>query len=111
MAEDVGKRLKRARQARKLSREQVSTRLGISVSAVQHHESGRNDPTMDNLAKYSKTYRISTDWIILGKGKGPLDPRDPREAILEVWDQLTPSDQPRVLSLAQSFLNQEKDSA
>lgn len=57
------------------------------------------------------SYRISTDWIVLGRGKGPLDARDPREAVMEIWDALTAADQPRVLSLMQAFLPKEKDSA
>lgn len=111
MAEDVGNRLREARKAKGLSRPTVAERMGLTRGALQHHEQGTADPSMANLAKYAKIYRVSIDWIVFGKGKGPTDAREPREAVLEVWDQIATGDQPRVLSLMQSFLPKEKDSA
>lgn len=111
MSEDVGKRLHTARKARGLSRKVVAERLHVSEAAVQHHESGKNDPSLPLLARYSRIYKISTDWIILGKGKGPLDARDPREAVLEVFDQIAPTRQPQALAVLQTFLPKEKESA
>lgn len=111
MAQDVGERLKQACKVRGWSRKIVAERMHLTEGAIQHHESGDNDPTMPNLAKYSRIYKVSTDWIILGKGKGPLDQRDPREAVLEVWDDIAPSRQPQAFAVLQTFLSKEKASA
>lgn len=111
MAQDVGDRLKAARKARAMSRRDVAERLTVSVAAIQHHESGQNDPSLSNLAKYARIYRISTDWIITGKGKGPLDARDPREAVLEVFDAIPEAQQPQALAILQALIGPEKRSA
>lgn len=111
MADDVGERLKQARKARGFSRAVVAERMRVTEAAIQHHESGKNDPSLPLLAKYARIYRISTDWIIMGKGKGPTDARDPREAVLEVWDGIAPTRQPQALAVLQTFLPQEKQSA
>lgn len=111
MAEDVGERLKQARKARGLSRKTVAERLHVTEAAIQHHESGKNDPSLPLLARYARLYKISTDWIILGKGKGPLDARDQREAVLEIFDDIPPTRQPHALTVLQTFLPKEKQSA
>lgn len=65
---EIGERLKEARKARKLSREQVAQRIGKSVATVQHNENGTRSITIDTLYDYCATLRISTDWLIAGLG-------------------------------------------
>lgn len=66
---EIGERLKAARKARKLSREQVAQRIGKSVATIQHNENGTRSITIDTLTDYCKTLRISTDWLIAGIGQ------------------------------------------
>jgi transcriptional regulator with XRE-family HTH domain len=65
---EIGERLKQARKARKLSREQIAQRIGKSVATVQHNENGERSITIDTLYAYCTALRISTDWLIAGIG-------------------------------------------
>lgn len=65
---EIGERLKAARKARKLSREQVAQRIGKSVATVQYNENGTRSITVDSLYDYCTTLRVSTDWLIAGLG-------------------------------------------
>lgn len=65
---EIGGRLTQARTARKLTREQLAKRLGLSTAAVQHHESGLRGIRRTNAEAYAKALRISVEWLFTGIG-------------------------------------------
>ncbi|MBF0143561.1 MAG: helix-turn-helix transcriptional regulator [Magnetococcales bacterium] len=63
----IGQRLKAARQSVGLSQRDVCAALGVGTSAWNHWEMGRRSPDLMTLIRFSKTYGISTDWILSGE--------------------------------------------
>ena len=47
MENSIGKRLSQARKAKKLTQEQLSELIGVSVSEISRIETGRNSTTID----------------------------------------------------------------
>lgn len=72
MSDDVHARLKRARKTAgfKTAREAAES-LGIAYQTYVGHENGRARPNIDEAAKYARRYKVSCDWLLTGKGRGP----------------------------------------
>lgn len=103
MAEDLGRRLREARRAVGLSRKAVAERLGLTVGAVQHHETGRSDPEARTVAAYARMYRQTTDWLLLGRGVGPSGAADPVAEIADILDALPSDQREHALSVIRTF--------
>lgn len=69
-SQEIGERLRQAREAAGMDRKTVHARLGrgFSVSAVQAHENGRNDLRPSVMLTYCRLYKVSLPWLITGKG-------------------------------------------
>lgn len=65
---EVGKRLRKARQAAGITREAIAERFDISVSTVQMHETGRNGFSGRLAAQYSRAYQVRVGWLLQGSG-------------------------------------------
>lgn len=81
--DEIGARLESARKAANLSREQAGERLGISVSAIQAHENGRNALKPDMAVSYTRLYKVSLQWLFEGKG----DMSDAAE-VVDIWTRI-----------------------
>lgn len=66
----IGQRLKAARQSVGLSQMEVCAVLGVGTSAWNHWKMVRCSPCMMTLARITKTYSISADWILCGELSG-----------------------------------------
>lgn len=75
---EIGARLALAREARKLTREQLAERVGISLATVQHHENGVRGIRRAAAEDYRKVLKFSLEWLYTGlgsmDGKGAGDP-------------------------------------
>lgn len=40
--------------------------------SVRDHEAGRRTPSAEQIAAYAKAYRVSTDWLVVGKDPPPV---------------------------------------
>ena len=67
MSKTVGDRLQEARKDRGLARDEVAERLGMSLSAVQAHENGRNQLKPEGLEAYARIYGVSIEWLVTGR--------------------------------------------
>lgn len=56
--------LKKAREAKKLTQEQVASFLGWSTQTYQAWELGKNEPDIETLKKLSKLLDVSIDYIV-----------------------------------------------
>jgi transcriptional regulator with XRE-family HTH domain len=61
-----GERWKQARVTAGLSQEQVAHALDVSRVSVSHYESGRNEPGLEALIRFSAITRTSVEWLVLG---------------------------------------------
>lgn len=69
LQEDIGARLRNAREAADISRDDAAARLGLKTAAVQHHESGARGISNEYLAKYCRLYNVRIGWLIEGTGR------------------------------------------
>lgn len=98
--EAVGRRLRQARKATGLTREAVRQRIGFdTVGAIQHHENGRSLPDAPTLAFYARTYKVSVDWILTGKGRGPGDVKDETAEAIRLLDDMPEPERQRALNI------------
>lgn len=64
---EFGKRLKQARESKKLTQQEVADKLGIGKpQTISAYETGKNDPSIDTLRKLSEIYDVSTDELLFG---------------------------------------------
>lgn len=71
--------LKRIRQERKLSQEDLAQELFISRQAISKWENGEATPDMENLIKLADIFGTSLDYLILGK-----EPEKRVERVVEI---------------------------
>lgn len=60
----IRKRLSQARKAKKLTQEQLSELIGVSVSEISRIETGRNSTTIDTLMKFCDELDVGLDFIL-----------------------------------------------
>ena len=79
--DSLGKRLKAARQAVKLTQAEVSEKLYVSAQAVSLWEQDENYPDISKLPELSRLYKVSIDWLVSGEA--------PDELLLEITKHLS----------------------
>ena len=65
----VAQRLKTARQACKLTQNQVAEILGIDRSAYTYYETGKTSPSLTNLLRLASIFKVEVAWLL-----GEADP-------------------------------------
>lgn len=60
----LGKRLEQQRLLMKLTRKEVSTATGLSVSAISNYENEERTPSLQALIRLARVYRCSTDYLL-----------------------------------------------
>lgn len=64
----IGHRIREARKLRGYNRQWLAEQIGVSQPSVSDWESGRNDPTMDNLAMAARVLDVHIEWLATGRG-------------------------------------------
>ncbi len=59
--------LREIRKKKKISQLQASFALNISREALSYYENGKRSPDIDMLVKMSTYFKVSIDYLILGK--------------------------------------------
>src|SRR5690349_2162069 len=73
LLDGIGPRLRRIRQDRGLTLDDLATATGLSVSTLSRLESGKRRPTLDLLIPLARTHRMALDHLIGAPNTG--DPR------------------------------------
>jgi transcriptional regulator with XRE-family HTH domain len=60
---DLGSRLKKARENKRLTQKDVAAKFGISNGAISGYERNYRDPDSDTLAQLADLYEVSLDWL------------------------------------------------
>lgn len=66
--EATGKRIRLARQMRRMSQTELADRIGYTSKAVSAWERGVNTPTGDAIRELCRALGISADWLLDVKG-------------------------------------------
>jgi transcriptional regulator with XRE-family HTH domain len=97
--EEIGLRLRTARQLAGLSQGQVARLLNLHRPSVSEAEAGRRRVPTEELADYARIYGVSPNWLS-GFGPNKLEPGNPRvELAARELGKLKPEDLDRVLHL------------
>jgi transcriptional regulator with XRE-family HTH domain len=57
-------RLRKARDLRDLSQDELARRAGLQASAVSHFETGARKPSFHNLKRLADALRVTTDYLL-----------------------------------------------
>lgn len=80
---DLGSKLKKARENKRLTQQEVANKLGVSNGAISGYERGYRDPDTETLKKLADLYEVSLDWLN-GRDEKEGEYTLPEEVILKV---------------------------
>ena len=63
----VGKNIKKAREKKELSQEQLAERLSVTRQAVSNWERGKTEPDIEMLQRLSEVLEVSVEELIYGE--------------------------------------------
>lgn len=92
-----GERLKKAREEKKMDREQLGLRLGMSYSTIAKYETNNRFPDQDTLVKLAEILDVSTDHLLGNKSTREL-PETVAPYLPEGFDELTPEAKEEILN-------------
>jgi len=82
---------------RKINREEFASRIGVSLSALGHWFTGRNDPGLLNIEKMAYELHVTPEFLIYGvepQNQQPvIDDKLLRECISAVFDHILDGDE------------------
>ncbi|MGN7896571.1 helix-turn-helix transcriptional regulator, partial [Bacillus sp. 22475] len=78
---NLGSQLKKFRESKSFSQEDVARKVGVTRQAVYKWESNKSYPDIDNLILLSDLYEVTIDELIkgLGDAREDLDKKDKDE--------------------------------
>lgn len=81
---NVGSRLKKIRQIKKLTQQALGDLINVSKQAVANVESGHSNPSLDFISKLIENLNINSNWLITGKGEmfNPLKYEEIKDEII-----------------------------
>lgn len=59
MSTEIGSRIRKYREERKISRTELARTLGLTVSCISNWELGQNDPAADHLGDLCRALQVS----------------------------------------------------
>ena len=81
---NFGEKLKNLRTGQKMTQQQLAARLGVAKSVVSYYESGDRFPSYDVLVKISKTFHVTTDYLLDIEQRRVVDVSDLQEEDIAV---------------------------
>lgn len=60
----VGQRIQTCRERLRLSKTELASRSGLTVSAISQFESGDRDPSLESLVKLADAFGVATDYLV-----------------------------------------------
>ena len=70
----IGKNIKKHRQARGMTQDQLAEKLNVTRQAVSSWETGKTQPDIGTLTALAEHLGISMEVLIYGKNRGPVLP-------------------------------------
>jgi transcriptional regulator with XRE-family HTH domain len=61
---ELGKRIRKARDDAKLSREKIAPMVGVSAATILRYETGRTDITFERLSRIAQVTNRSMSWFL-----------------------------------------------
>ena len=83
---NIGLRIRRAREARGWTREELAEKMELSVNAFANLELGQSGTQMENLVKYCRLLGLNVDFLLFGESAETVQTID---ALLRDRDEKT----------------------
>ena len=82
----IGKRIKQAREAVRLTQQEVADAVGVSRNSVAQWEIGASRPAQERLVPLTKTLNVELGWLMADDGSGTrkTGAQDPQKEAREV---------------------------
>lgn len=61
-----GQNLEKLRLAKKISKRELSKKIGVTEATISYYESGKRSPSSENLIKISDFFKVSIDVLLRG---------------------------------------------
>lgn len=94
---EFGTRLKELRKQLSLTQEQLAERLQVTKSIISAYESQTRFPSLDMLIKLSKTFNVTTDYLLGVNQKQYLDISDLNERQIKILKDTAEEFKKRIL--------------
>jgi transcriptional regulator with XRE-family HTH domain len=78
-----GKRLKKLREEKKLTQEQLGKLVNLSQQTIGHYEVNRAKPDLETMRRFAEIFNVSTDYLL-----GRTDNRNERTPSPSIDDEL-----------------------
>ncbi|MFZ4616663.1 MAG: helix-turn-helix domain-containing protein [Rectinemataceae bacterium] len=105
---EFGERLRKTRDDKGLSQQDLAERAGIQASAVSHFELGRRLPSFDNIRRLADALNVSSDFLLgredVMKVAGPE-----AAALFREYKELSSEDQQALSKFAEHLAAQKKE--
>lgn len=66
VSKDIGYRLRRAREHKRLTQKEVADKIGIHNSTLGKYELGEREPDIETIRKLADVYEVSAFWLLVG---------------------------------------------
>ena len=101
----LGKRLRAARERKKLKQTEVKEKTGINNKTLSGYENGVSEPDAETLRILANLYDVTTDYL-LGREKQSNNDQAKNDELSEILARL-PQDKKRlVIEIAKNLLNE-----
>lgn len=99
----IGEKIKHYRLANGWTQQELGTKIGISKNAIGNYEKGFRSPKKNTMFDLANAFNVSIDDLF-----PPVQKASPTD-IQSIYDQLEPHRQGKVLTYAESQLNEQKN--
>ena len=75
-----GARLREVRKSKKLTQKELAEQIGIKQNSYSDWETGKNEPSLENLVKLADLFEVSLDWLF-GREQMKFKKRSPTQLL------------------------------
>lgn len=97
----MGERLKRLRQERDWSQDDLAARIGVNRTTISHWEKSRRAPPLDMAEKLSLVFDVSVDYLLARTDTRA--PSSPPADLAARWPLLSPDRRQRAYSIERAY--------
>lgn len=97
--QDIGLRVREAREKRKLTRRDLALELGVTEGAVQQWEDGRGVFELRRLGPIAIQLDVSCDWLVFGAGRPPRPVTSEEEQAIRLLRRLPEEERKAAIAL------------
>lgn len=108
-SENFTKRLRVARELRKLNQAELAERAGFQPAAISHFETGVRKPSFDNLRRLADALEVTTDFL-LGRSDDPATSGANVDPLYRNFERLSSRDRDLARNFMATLARQTKES-